>query len=733
MYPYYPIQDYGPIMKGMVIGGLGIIHVFLAQMAIGGGMLLCYFEWLRRTGRTKNAGRFVNGYFQALVLVSFVLGALTGVAMWFLSIEVSPRTIGVMVDEFHWLWATEWTIFCVEVVSGYTFLRFKDRLSGRGRMLLLVIYSVAAWFSLFWINGILSFQLTPGRWVVTHNVWPGFFNPSFWPTLLYRTVAAMAIATLAACVVINVSRALEREAQRELIGHASLFLAPMVLMPFLGLWFLASMPADSRSWVIGRSVIMTMFMGIGIAGSLLLGIYGLGAFWYKRLYMSGFAAALLCAIAFAATAGGEFVRAGVRKPYSIRQVLDSNSLRPDELVRLRESGSVADLPNPLRDGLTYPNVRAAVMTTLFPFGFPWPTAMYLTLFIVTAAIDMVFMNYVLAGAIVLLISYLAPGARRRLGTGPIENVRSGLGMISKVVRDWLPAILGLAITAGIAPLLFVQILYKHLFYTANLLLFNRFVLLLPVFIVAYCMLYLVKSHALAGRWAILRGPAMIVAFGCFFFTAWAWTENHVLSLHREEWNTQLISHAYIYRNSEISPRLGYWITASFTTLAVAVAWQLHWGRRFHDPINLDLAARRLRSLAILGLAMSAAEAWLWVLWLDTSARAPLLSILALPYGMTALLGMAIQAGGWLPVKTATGLTTLRLTIISGGNAMTLIGALVVREARRLAAIDITGLFDTHRQAAQVGGMGVFLVFFAINAAVVTACVLIVKRALRPLN
>ena len=68
----------------------------------------------------------------------------------------------------------------------------------------------------------------------------------------------------------------------------------------------------------------------------------------------------------------------------------------------------------------------------------------------------------------------------------------------KVVRDWLPAVLGLAITTGIAPLLFVQILYKRQFYTANLLLFNRFMLLLPALIVAYYMLYLVKSHALAG-------------------------------------------------------------------------------------------------------------------------------------------------------------------------------------------------------------------------------------------
>ncbi len=292
---HYPIQDYGPLMKGMVIGGLGILHVFLAQLAIGGGMLLCYFEWLRRTGRSKNAGRFVSGYFQALVLVSFVLGALTGVAMWFTTIQVSPRTIGVLVDEFHWIWATEWTFFCVEVVAGYTFLRYKDWLSGRDRMTLLVCYAVAGWFSLFWINGILSFQLTPGRWLESHDVFAGLFNPSFWPSLLYRTVAAMAIAALAACVVINLTGPSDRDERRELIGRASVFLAPMVLMPLLGIWFLAAMPAASRFWVLGGSVTMTMFMGIGISASLLIGVYALGAFWFRKLYINGFTAALLCA------------------------------------------------------------------------------------------------------------------------------------------------------------------------------------------------------------------------------------------------------------------------------------------------------------------------------------------------------------------------------------------------------------------------------------------------------
>src|SRR5262245_27612748 len=161
---FYPINDFGPLMPGLVIGGLGIFHVFMAQFAIGGGLLMCFFQWLAMTGRSPGARRFLDSYFKFLVLLSFVLGALSGVGMWFTSIQVSPRTIGLMVDEFHWLWAIEWTFFCLEIVAGYAFYRYGKGLNDRARLALLGLYSLAAWASLFWINGILSWQLTPGDW-----------------------------------------------------------------------------------------------------------------------------------------------------------------------------------------------------------------------------------------------------------------------------------------------------------------------------------------------------------------------------------------------------------------------------------------------------------------------------------------------------------------------------------------------------------------------------------------
>jgi len=351
----YPINEFGPVMKGMVIGALGIFHVFLAQFAIGGGMLMAYFQWLAMRGKEPAARVVLDSYFRYLVLISFVTGALTGVAMWFTSIQVSPATIGKMVDVFHWVWATEWVFFWIEIVAGYAFYRYAAVLSDRVRLTLLVIYSVAGWASLFWINGILSWQLTPGEWVRTGNIWEGFFNATFWPSLLYRTVASMVIAGLAAAVVVNVMPELSRAQRTRLINRAARFMLPIVTMPLLGLWFLWAMPADSREWVLGGSATMTLFMNIAVGSSVLIGGYAVIGLWRQKLYINGATATLLLALAFGATAGGEFVREGVRKPYSIREVIFSNAVTPEAVAELRRVGCTAGDIFPLRNPGQYPN------------------------------------------------------------------------------------------------------------------------------------------------------------------------------------------------------------------------------------------------------------------------------------------------------------------------------------------------------------------------------------------
>jgi len=361
----YPINDFGPAMKGMIIGGLGIFHVFLAQFAIGGGMLMAYFQWLAMTGKEPAARRVLDSYFKYLVLISFVIGALTGVGMWFTSIQISPGTIGKMVDVFHWVWATEWLFFWVEVVAGYAFYRYGKILPDRTRLSLLLIYSVAGWGSLFWINGILSWQLTPGEWVRTGNIWAGFFNATFWPSLLYRTVACMVIAGLVAAVIVNIMPDVLREERTRLINRTAKFMLGIVAMPVLGVWFLAAMPDDSRAWVMGGSATMTLFMNIAAGASLLIGGYIVVGLWRQKLYINGATATLLLALAFGASAGGEFVREGVRKPYTIRDVLYSNSIMPAQVGHLREVGCTTGDPFPLRDAAAVPNAQLQIGALTF--------------------------------------------------------------------------------------------------------------------------------------------------------------------------------------------------------------------------------------------------------------------------------------------------------------------------------------------------------------------------------
>jgi hypothetical protein len=353
--PYYPVNDLGPVMKGLAIGAVGILHVFLAQFAIGGGILLYHFERVAQRG-DPDARALVDGYFKVLVLVSFVAGALTGVAMWLTTIQVGARTIGLMVDEFHWLWATEWVWFSIEVVAGYALYRCGARLGGRARRRLLALYAGAAWMSLFWINGILSWQLTPGRWLTGGGLWAGFANPSFWPSLLYRTAVAMTLASLVAAIVIN-AMPIDGARRAALIRRAAWHAVPIAAMPALALWFFAVIPEDSRAWLTGGSVPMTLFVGVAAGASTLIGGYVGIAILARRLTMNGATATLLLALAFAATAAGELIREGARKPYTVRGVLYSTSLTPAEVARLRVRGAVADDPFPLRDEARYPTAQ----------------------------------------------------------------------------------------------------------------------------------------------------------------------------------------------------------------------------------------------------------------------------------------------------------------------------------------------------------------------------------------
>jgi mono/diheme cytochrome c family protein len=93
---------------------------------------------------------------------------------------------------------------------------------------------------------------------------------------------------------------------------------------------------------------------MAVGCSLLVGLYAVVAILRQRLFINGATSTLLLALAFVATAGGEFVREGVRKPFTVRQYLYSNAITPDAVAELRRTGCTTADPYPLRDATAYP-------------------------------------------------------------------------------------------------------------------------------------------------------------------------------------------------------------------------------------------------------------------------------------------------------------------------------------------------------------------------------------------
>jgi hypothetical protein len=356
------------------------------------------------------------------------------------------------------------------------------------------------------------------------------------------------------------------------------------------------------------------------------------------------------------------------------------------------------------------------MNATFPFGFPAPTALYLTLYVVTLALHVLFMSYTLAGSCFLALSSLA-GAR---------HAPTALGSVRYAIHDWLPFALGLAITAGVAPLLFLQVLYEHRFYSANLLLFHRWMLIVPALVTGFYLLYLLKSEYARARprlWTL----SALGAFACFAFTAWSWTENHLLSRDAHVWVDVYASRAWIYRSPETLPRLSMWFCGSLSLLAMALAWQLRAAR----ARGRDVGAREIVLCARLGLiglvGGGLAAAW-YATAMPPEARAAAHGVLAKPWLLATVAGGVLQLYAWLRELRRPALTLRDTVILSVGAAAALLGSGVVRESARLGAFDISQLYEQHAAAAEAGGMGWFFAFLLVNGVAVAFAVRLGRRA-----
>jgi len=351
---------------------------------------------------------------------------------------------------------------------------------------------------------------------------------------------------------------------------------------------------------------------------------------------------------------------------------------------------------------------------------PAATASYLALLVATYALHALFMNYTFGAALWMA----AAAVRGRYSAGAPRDV------LASVVRDWLPSSVSGAVTAGIAPLLFVQIVYQKSFYTANILLFNRWMALLPALIVAVYAMYAVKAHGegraafLARHWA--KAAAGIVAALLVGFVGLAFVENHLLSLATDSWIERYEHNAPVAPSAAAWMRLAMWALGALPTFAALAAWQLlaqAGGATSDDRVR---AARPLAFLAIVGGTASLAIGL--IVWRTGTVGSRLLDDRAGRAAFGAL-SICLLAGGaaWLAIAVRRDLGGWLVAVAVAASAGATLSHAMLREGARLLALH--GTPAAPREPSGIGGLTIFLVFLVLAAGLVAWIVRTVARSL----
>lgn len=356
----------------------------------------------------------------------------------------------------------------------------------------------------------------------------------------------------------------------------------------------------------------------------------------------------------------------------------------------------------------------------FPFDQPAPTAFYLTVYLLTFALHQAFMHYVLAGSLYVLWTTVFPGQ----GTIPRAQQPP-----ATTLREWMPFLLSAAITAGVAPLLFIQVVYQYQFYTANLLLWWRWMMVVPVLIVAFYLLYLLKGRFFwKQNYAIQVIGATATSF-CFLFVGFCWTANHLVANSGSDWPMIYASGRLPLVANLVIPRMLVWIGGSFGTMAVFLGWQLRYQQKKANDGAGGSAVCHLAMMSCGGLLVAAvAGVGYFVQW-KQDARDLLVGREFQPYLWMTVMGLIGQLAGWSLQFRSGKFTVSGMALATAGCGLGLIAVSVLREGLRVNAVNLSTVAEHHAMAAQVGGFYVFLVATMIVTGIMIWCARLVQHDL----
>ncbi|MEN8258537.1 MAG: cytochrome ubiquinol oxidase subunit I, partial [Thermodesulfobacteriota bacterium] len=333
----YPVWELAWAGGGLLIAFIAVVHVYVAHFAVGGGLFLIIVE---RKGLAENSAailEYAKKNTRFFLLVTMVLGAMTGVGIWFTISLLNPAATSALIHLFVFAWGIEWVFFVAEILSLFFYYYTFDRLDPKRHLILGWIYFICAWMSLFWINGIIDFMLTPGDWLVDQNFWSAFFNPTFWPALFFRTFMAFTFAGLFGFLTAVFIR--DEETRYAMVRFCGKWLlAPFVFLMLSAWWYINSLPDSLQELIFSNMPELTFFIKTFALLSPILVVAGLVMAMTRPHKVRFPIAGLLLLIGLIYMGCFEFIREGGRRPYIIRDYMYSTSILKSDQAKVQEQG-----------------------------------------------------------------------------------------------------------------------------------------------------------------------------------------------------------------------------------------------------------------------------------------------------------------------------------------------------------------------------------------------------------
>jgi cytochrome bd-type quinol oxidase subunit 1 len=326
----YPLWEVPYLGGGLLIAIVAIVHVFISQFAVGGGIFLALASRKGYQASDKQWLAYLRKHTKVFLLVSVLFGAVTGVGIWFTIALISPFAVSILIRTFVWGWAIEWCFFLIEITALLLYYYGWDKVSVKTHQLLAWIYAGASFLTLAVINGIVSFMLTPGSWLENQSFWSGVFNPGYFPQLIMRTAASLALAGVYGLVTASWN-ATDTDLKERLVHYLSKYvLTAFGLFPVGAVWLLLVVSPLSRELALGGAAPVALMHGF----TLILSVIILAATYFgpfrKPHQMTKTFAAVVLSLALLTTGGAEWVREGIRKPFIIYGYMYSNGVFADQ-------------------------------------------------------------------------------------------------------------------------------------------------------------------------------------------------------------------------------------------------------------------------------------------------------------------------------------------------------------------------------------------------------------------